>query len=150
MDWAHVLVVVKCQNDGCSLSSKDGAVAWHSFGQLAAGFLAILEMAVDDCCCPHSLTHFGTVSVNFIVRSLCFTILIEHSSLYGDHTFVHRFNEVVYFEIVMTNSVLLSAGVMASSTLRPMGGTGGRVRSPLPFGLGAYKSPVVRSYSCML
>ena len=36
---------------------------------------------------------------------------------------------------------------MASSTLRPMGGVGGRVM-PLPFGLGAYKSLVVRSNSC--
>ena len=25
VDWAHVLVIVQCQNDGCSLSSKDGA-----------------------------------------------------------------------------------------------------------------------------
>ena len=48
MDWAHVLVIVHCQTDGCSLSCKDGAVVWQSFGQLAAGCLKILEMAVDD------------------------------------------------------------------------------------------------------
>ena len=35
---------------------------------------------------------------------------------------------------------LMSAEVMASSTLRPMGGAGGRVMPPLPFGPGAYKS----------
>ena len=37
VDWAHVLVIVQCQCDGCSLSSKDGAVVWQSFGQVAAG-----------------------------------------------------------------------------------------------------------------
>ena len=47
-----------------------------------------------------------------------------------------------------TSSALISAEVMASSTLRPMGGAGGRVMPPLPFGLGAYKSLVVRSNSC--
>ena len=36
-------------------------------------------------------------------------------------------------------TALMSAEVMASSTLRPMGGAGGRVMPPLPFGLGAYK-----------
>ena len=57
MDWAHVLVIVQCQTDCCSLSCKDGAVVWQSFGQLAAGCLTILEMAVDDRGCPHSLVH---------------------------------------------------------------------------------------------
>ena len=33
VDWAHMLVIVQCQSDGCSLSSKDGAVVWQSFGQ---------------------------------------------------------------------------------------------------------------------
>ena len=37
VNWAHVLVIVQCQGDGCSLSSKDGAVVWKSFGQVAAG-----------------------------------------------------------------------------------------------------------------
>ena len=52
MDWGHVLVIVQCQTDSCSLSHKDGAVAWQSFGQLAAGYLIILEMVVDDRRCP--------------------------------------------------------------------------------------------------
>ena len=34
MDWVHVLVIVQCQTYGCSLSCKDGAVVWQSFGQL--------------------------------------------------------------------------------------------------------------------
>ena len=38
-----------------------------SFGQLAAGCLAILEMAVDDRRCPHSLIHFGAISVDWIM-----------------------------------------------------------------------------------
>ena len=38
MDWAHVLVIVQCQTDGCSLCCKDGAVVWQSFGQLVAGW----------------------------------------------------------------------------------------------------------------
>ena len=46
VDWAHVLVIVQSQGDGCSLSSKHDAVVWQSFGQVAAGCLTILEMAV--------------------------------------------------------------------------------------------------------
>ena len=69
VDWAHVLVIVQCQTDGCSLSCKDGAVVWQSFGQLAASCLTILKMAVDDRRCPHSLLHFGAISVDFIMWS---------------------------------------------------------------------------------
>ena len=103
MDWAHVLVIVQCQTDGCSLSCKDGAVVWQSFGQLAAGCLTILEMAVDDCRCPHSLVYFGAISVNFIMWSLCFMKLIELSLgfLSRDHAFTYSFNEVVSLGIVI-------------------------------------------------
>ena len=63
-----MLVIVQCQSDGCGLSSKDGAVVWQSFGQVAAGCLTILEMAVDNCHCPHSLdAHFGAISEDFVV-----------------------------------------------------------------------------------
>ena len=34
MNWTHVSVIVQCQNDGCSLTSKDGAVVWQSFGSV--------------------------------------------------------------------------------------------------------------------
>ena len=97
MDWAHVLVIVQCQTDVCSLSCKDGAVAWQSFGQSAAGCRTILEMAVDDRRCPSSLVHFGAISVDFIMWSLCFTKLIELNLgfLSGDHAFTYSFNEVV-------------------------------------------------------
>ena len=54
MNWDHELVIVQCPTDGCSLSCKDGAVVWQSFGQLAAGSLTIMEMVVDDRRCPHS------------------------------------------------------------------------------------------------
>ena len=89
MDWAHVLVIDQSQTDGCSLSCKDGAVVWQSFGQLVAGCLTILEMAVDDRWCPHSLVHFGANSVDFTMWSLWFMILIELSLsfLSGDHAF---------------------------------------------------------------
>ena len=79
MDCDHVLVIIQCQTDGCSLGCKDGAVVWQSFGQLAVGCLTILEMAVDDRRCPYSLVHFGAISIDFIMWSLCFTILIELS-----------------------------------------------------------------------
>ena len=68
MDWAHVLVIVQCQTDGCSLSCKDGAIVWQSFGKLAASCL-ILEIAVDDRRCPHSLVHFGAISADFIIST---------------------------------------------------------------------------------
>ena len=97
MDWAHVLVIVQCQTDGSSLGCKDGAVVWQSFGHLAAGCLTILEMAVDDRRCPHSLVHFEAISVDFIMRYLRFMTLIELSLGFfsGDHTFTYSFNEVV-------------------------------------------------------
>ena len=79
MDWAHVLVIVQCQTDGCSLSCKDGAIVWQSFGKLAAGCLTILETAVENRRCPHSLIHFGAISVDFIMWSLRFMILTELS-----------------------------------------------------------------------
>ena len=106
MDLAHVLVVVQCITDGCSLSWKDGVVVWQSFGQLAAGCLTILEMAIDDRRCPHSLVHFGVISVDFIMWSLCFTKLIELSLgfLSGDHAFTYSFNEVVSLGIISMRS----------------------------------------------
>ena len=56
MNWTHVSVIVQRQNDGSSLSYKDGAVVWQSFGQLVAGCLIILEMAVDDRRCLRPLS----------------------------------------------------------------------------------------------
>ena len=107
MDWTHELViVVQCQTDGYSLSSKDGAVVWQSFGQLAAGCLTILEIAVDERRCPHSFINFGAISVDFIMWSLCFTMLIELSLgfLSGDHAFNYSFNEVVSLGIIVVRS----------------------------------------------
>ena len=105
MDWAHVLVIVPCQTDGCSLSCKDGAVVWQSFG-LAACCLTILEMAVDGRRCPQSLVYFGAISVDFIMWSLCFTKLIELSLgfLSRDHALTYSFNEVVSLGIVIVRS----------------------------------------------
>ena len=106
MDWAHVLVIVQYQTDGCSLSCKDGAVVGQSFGQLTAGCLTILEMAVDDRRYPNSLVHFGAISVDFIMWSLCFMKLIELSLgfLSGDHAFTYSFNEVVSLGIIVMRS----------------------------------------------
>ena len=63
-------------------------------------------MAVDDRCCPHSLIHFGAISVCFIMWSSCFVILIELSLgfLSGDHTFAYFFNEVVSLGIIIVHS----------------------------------------------
>ena len=69
VDWADVFVIVQCQSVCCSLSSKYGTVVWQSFGQVAAGCLTILEMAVDNCRCPHSLVYFGAISEDFVVLS---------------------------------------------------------------------------------
>ena len=103
-----MLVIVQRQTDGCGLSWKDGAVVWQSFGQLVAGCQTILKMAVDDRCCPHSLIHFGAISVYFIMWSLCFMILLELSLgfLSGDHTFAYSysFNEVVSLGIIIVRS----------------------------------------------
>ena len=110
VNCAHVLVIVQCQGEGCSLSSKDGAVVWQYFGQLAADCPTIQEMAVDHCCYPHSLVHIGTISIEFIMWSLGFMILIEFSLgfLSGDHTFADCFNEAVSLGIIIVESWVLS------------------------------------------
>ena len=99
----HVPIIVQCQCDCCCLSSKDGTVIWEFFGQLAASRLTILEMAVDDRCCPHSLVNLRSVSVDFIMWSLSIGILSEFglSLLSSDHTFAHPFNEAVSPRIVL-------------------------------------------------
>ena len=98
----HVPIVVQCQGDGCCLSSKDGTVIWESLGQLAVSHLTILEMAVDDRCCPYSLVNLRSVSVDFIMWSLSIAILSEFGlSLFScNHTFAHPFNEAVSLRIV--------------------------------------------------
>ena len=72
------------------------------FWTAGASLLAILEMAVDDRCCPHSLVNLRSVSVDFIMRSLSIAILFEFGlSLFScDHTFAHPFNEAVSLRIV--------------------------------------------------
>ena len=99
----HVPIIVQCQGNGCSLSSKDGAVIQESLGQLAAGLLTILEIAIDDCCRPNPLVNLRSISVDFIVWSLCIMILSEFglSLLSGDHTFTHSLNEVVFLWIIL-------------------------------------------------
>ena len=98
----HVAIIVQCQCDCCCLSSKDGTVIWESFGQLAASRLTILEMAVDDRCCPHSLIDLRSVSVDFIMWSLSVAILSEFGlSLFScDHAFADPFNEDMFLRVV--------------------------------------------------
>ena len=99
--WLYVPIIV--QSDGCSLSSKDGAVTLESFGQLEASCLTILEMAVDDHHCPESLLYLGSICIDFIVSSLSVMILFEFDLgfLSGNHTFAHSFNEVVFHWVIL-------------------------------------------------
>ena len=105
VNWVHILVIVQCQCDGYSLSSKDGAVVWQLFGQVAASCFTIQEMAVIDCCCPHSLVNFGAISIDFM-WSLRFMLPIELSLgfLSGDHKFAHSLNEAVSLGIIIVHS----------------------------------------------
>ena len=113
--------------------------------------------------CPYSLVNLRSVSVDFIMWPLSIAILSEFGlSLFScDYTFAHPFNEAVFLWIIFmcfwwkgwclqgqTVSTSISAEVMASSTLRPMGCAGGRVIPPFPIGLGRYRSLVVGSNSC--
>ena len=97
----HVPITVQCQGNGCSLSSKD--VVRKSFGQLTTGRLTILEMAGDDCCCPHPLVNLRSVSVDFILWSLSIMILSEFGlGLFSsDDKFTPSLNEVVFLWIVL-------------------------------------------------
>ena len=163
IDWVHVLIIVQCQTDGCTLSCKDGADVWQSFGQLVVGCLTILEIAVDDRRCPHPLVHFGAISVYFIMWSLCFTVLIELSLgfLSGDHILAYSFSEVVSLGIEIVRSWWKIGCPQGTDQFgidlcrghdflyfETNGRVGDRVLPPLPFGLGAYKSLVVRLNSC--
>ena len=76
-NWAHVPIIVQCQSDGHSFSSKDVAVAWQSCEEVAASCHAILKMEIDDCHCSQPLIHFGSVGVDFIMYCLSFTRPIE-------------------------------------------------------------------------
>ena len=82
--------------------SPGGRSCYGVFWKLAASRLTVLEMAVDDRCCPHSLVNLRSVSVDFIVWSLSIAILFEFGlSLFScDHTFAHPFNEAVSLRIV--------------------------------------------------
>ena len=90
----HVPIIDQCQSDGCTSSSKDGAVIWEFFGQLAASCLTLWEMVVDDHCCPNSLIYIGSVCVGFTMWPL---ILFESNLCFlsNDHTFAHSNNEAV-------------------------------------------------------
>ena len=100
----HVPIIVQCQCDCCCLSSKDGTVIWESFGQLAASRLTILQLAVDDRCCPHSLVNLRSVSVDFIMWSLSIVILFEFGlSLFScDNTAGYaRFDCSIYNALIL-------------------------------------------------
>ena len=98
----HVPIIVQCQGNGCGLSRKDSAVIRESFGQLAESRLTILELAVDDRCCPHPLVNLRSVSVDFIMWSLSIMLLSEFGlSLFSsDHTFTHSLNEAVFLPTI--------------------------------------------------
>ena len=148
----HMPMIVHNQTDGCSLSSKDGAVIKECFGQLVVNHLAIPEIAVDDCCCPYSFGNLWSVGVDFIMWCLSIVILTEFSlSLFScDQIFIYSFNGAVSLGSYpcvpggklgipkgLTNSALISAKAMMTTMLTPKG----------PFGLGRYKSVVVGSNS---
>ena len=134
----HMPIVGQCQGDGCCLSSKYGTVIWESFGQLAASRLTILEMAVDDPCCPHSLVNLRSVSVDFIMRSLGIAILwiwpepvllwpYICSPVQWDCVSSDRIHAFLAERMVSSGgrlSTSIPAEVMASSILRPMGCAG--------------------------
>ena len=123
----------------------------------------LMEMAVDDCRCPHSLVYFGAISVDFIMWSLCFTKLIELTLgfLSRDHAFTYSFNEVVSLGILIMRSwwkvgcpqgadqfgidLCRGHGFLYFETNGRGWGSG---HASLPSGLGAYKSLVARSNSC--
>ena len=104
MNWTHVSVTVQCQSDGCSLSSKDGAVVWQPFGQLAVS--PSWKWRLMIAAAPTLFHSFWSHRCKFIMWSLCFTILIEFSLGFfsGDHTFAHSSNEVVSLGIVIMRS----------------------------------------------
>ena len=60
-------------------------------------------MAIDDRCRPNPLVNLRSISVDFIVWSLCIMILSKFGlSLFSsDHTFTHSLNEVVFLWIIL-------------------------------------------------
>ena len=123
----NVPIIVQCQCGVCYLSSKDSAVVWEPFGQLAASRR------------HHALVNLRYVSVNFSMWSLSIAILSELGlSLFCDHTFAHMLfgsywcvrGERLLSSGGQTISTSISAEVLASSTLWQMGCAGGRIIPP--------------------
>ena len=85
---AHVPSIVQCQGNGWSLTSKDGAVIRESLGQLSAVRLTILEMAVDDRCCPNPLVNLRSISVDFIVWSYTRGMWLQWGTIYGRYIMI--------------------------------------------------------------
>ena len=106
VNLAHMPVIVQCQSDGCSLSSKYVAVVWQSFGQVVAGCLTILEMAVDDCCCPYFSFNLETK----VLTSLCdhrvsqYCLNLAWASGLEIMQLFNSFNKVVSVRIVIVCS----------------------------------------------
>ena len=106
MDWAYVLVMVQRQTDCCGLSCQDDPVVWQFFWQLAAGCLTILEMAVDDRCCPTRsfILEPSVYTSSCDPRASWYSLNLGLGFLSGDHTFAYSFNEVVSLVIVIVHS----------------------------------------------
>ena len=56
------------------LAADSAAAVWKSFGQVATSRLTILELAVYDCCYPHSLVDIGCNGVVQSNNSWCSSI----------------------------------------------------------------------------
>ena len=93
-------------DDHCSFNRKNCVVIQESLGKAAASYLTILEVAVDEHYCTHSLVYLWSVCIDFIMWSLSVTILlkIDLGLLSGTHTFGYSFNEAVSCRIVFVCS----------------------------------------------
>ena len=100
----HVPIIVQCQCDCRCLSSKDGTVIWESFGQLAASRLTILEMVVDDRCCPHSRQSYIVISI--LTMNYCFLHMyitcFEPSDLLDDRALCRWGIMLPYYVLILT------------------------------------------------
>ena len=155
-------MIVQCQGDGSSLSSKDGAVIWESFWQLAASHLTILETAVNNCCCPtlsliwqirqcrlhhvvleHRNTHWIWPEPLLLWSYIC--TLLQLGCVSSDHIHVFQGESMVSSR----GRPFLQQSLQMSELPLPWDQwVGCRVMLHFPFGLERYISLVVGSNSC--
>ena len=65
--WIHVSIMDQCQNDGCSLCSKNCVVTKEYLGQVVTSCLPVLDISFDDSRCPRYLSKIRHCILRYVI-----------------------------------------------------------------------------------